>query len=108
MVRPGRNLSRVGAVGSRPKIADAVVEGRSLATEQEFVGEKIVTDEDGEGAIDEHVPEEYTQYLDPKYAEQLMSESLATSTAEPDTPPRKGPGSEAPVEEVGGSSGSEH
>ena len=52
-------------------------------------------------------PEEYTQYLDPKYAEQLMSESLATSGIEPETPPRKGPGSEAP-EEVAASTVVEH
>ena len=87
------------------KIADAVVEGRSLTTEQEFTGEKIVSDEEGEGAA-EHTPEEYTQYLDPKYAEQLMSESLATSN-EPEPPPRKGPASEAP-EEVVTSTVSEH
>jgi small subunit ribosomal protein S2 len=86
------------------KIADAVVEGRSLTTEQEFTGEKIVTDEEAEGAV-EHTPEEYTQYLDPKYAEQLMSESLATSN-EPEPPPRKGPASEAPEEVV--TSVSEH
>jgi small subunit ribosomal protein S2 len=77
------------------KISEAVIEGRSLATEHEFVAEKIVSDD--EGAI-EHTPEEYTQYLDPKYAEQLMSESLAT-TVEPELLPRKGPGSEA-VEEA--------
>jgi small subunit ribosomal protein S2 len=76
------------------KIADAVVEGRSLATEQDFAGEKIVSDESG---VEETAPEEYTQYLDPKYAEQLMSESLATSV-EPEAPPRKGPGSEPPEE----------
>ncbi|HEX4808349.1 MAG TPA: 30S ribosomal protein S2 [Bryobacteraceae bacterium] len=76
------------------KIADAVVEGRSLATEQDFAAEKIVTEEAGS---EETAPEEYTQYLDPKYAEQLMSESLATS-GEPETPPRKGPGSEPPEE----------
>jgi len=86
------------------KIADAVVEGRSLATEQEFTAEKIVTDEEGAG---EHSVEEYTQYLDPKYAEQLMSESLATSS-EPEAPPRKGPGSEAPVEELTSSTVSDH
>src|ERR1700760_3039499 len=78
------------------KIADAVVEGRALATEQEFTAEKIVSD-DEPGA--EHTPDEYTRYLDPKYAEQLMSESLATSN-EPETPPRKGPGSETPAEET--------
>ncbi|MBV9406302.1 MAG: 30S ribosomal protein S2 [Acidobacteriaceae bacterium] len=77
------------------KIADAVIEGRSLATEQEFTAEKIVSEEEPAA---EHTPEEYGHYLDPKYAEQLMSESLATST-EPEAPPRKGPGSEAPVEE---------
>ena len=87
------------------KIADAVVEGRSLTTEQEFTAEKIVSEEEGEGAADQ-TPDEYTQYLDPKYAEQLMSESLATSN-EPETPPRKGPQSEAP-EEVVTSGVSEH
>ncbi len=71
------------------KIADAVVEGRSLATEQEFAAEKIVSDDES----GEQNPEEYTQYMDLKYAEQLMSESLATSL-DPDAPPRKGPGSE--------------
>jgi small subunit ribosomal protein S2 len=87
------------------KIAEAVIEGRSLATEQEFAAEKIVTeDESAEGT-----PDEYTQYLDPKYAEQLMSESLATAAEnieqagankESELPPRKGPGSEAPEEAV--------
>ena len=51
------------------KIADAVIEGRALATEQDFAAEKIVTDE----TPAEEIPE-YTQYVDPKYAEQLMSE----------------------------------
>jgi len=77
------------------KIADAVVEGKSLATETEFTAEKIVSEDE---SATEHTPEEYGHYLDPKYAEQLMSESLATSN-EPETPPRKGPGSEAPTEE---------
>jgi small subunit ribosomal protein S2 len=77
------------------KISEAVIEGRTLATEQEFVAEKIVSDDDS----GEQTPEEYTQYMDPKYAEQLMSESLATS-AEPEGPPRKGPGSETAEELV--------
>jgi small subunit ribosomal protein S2 len=77
------------------KIADAVVEGRSLATEQDFVAERAEGEEE---AGMEHTEEDYTQYLDPKYAEQLMSESLATSQ-EPETAPRKGPGSEAAAEE---------
>jgi small subunit ribosomal protein S2 len=78
------------------KISEAVIEGRTLATEHEFVAEKIVSDEEGAA---EHTADEYTQYLDPKYAEQLMSESLATN-AEPEVLPRKGPGSEAPEEVV--------
>ncbi|MBV9302088.1 MAG: 30S ribosomal protein S2 [Acidobacteriaceae bacterium] len=84
------------------KIADAVIEGRSLATEQEFAAEKIVSEEE---APAEHTPEEYTQYMDPKYAEQLMSESLAAS--EPEPAPRKGPGSEA-SEELASTTVSEH
>ncbi|MBV9675910.1 MAG: 30S ribosomal protein S2 [Acidobacteriaceae bacterium] len=79
------------------KIADAVVEGRTLATEQEFTAEKIVSDdESGEHTT---TTEDYTQYLDPKYAEQLMSESLVTAN-EPETAPRKGPGSETAEAEV--------
>src|SRR5208283_2914969 len=84
------------------KIADAVAEARSLATEHEFTTEKIVSDE----TPAEETPAEYQQYLDPKYAEQLMSESLATSE-EPEVTPRKGPASEA-VEELAGSSLNEH
>jgi small subunit ribosomal protein S2 len=75
------------------KIADAVVEGHTLTTEQEFTGEKP----EGDETSGEESPTEYTQYLDPKYAEQLISESMATSD-EAVEPPRKGPGSEAPEE----------
>jgi len=85
------------------KIADAVVEARSLATTADFVADKVEGEDEG---IADHSVEEYTQYLDPKYAEQLMSESLATSI-EPETPPRKGPGSEAP-EEVASTTVVEH
>jgi small subunit ribosomal protein S2 len=76
------------------KIADAVVEGRNLTTEQEFTAEKLETEE----SAAEETPAEYTQYLDPKYAEQLISESMATVEG-PEELPRKGPGSEA-VEEL--------
>jgi small subunit ribosomal protein S2 len=89
------------------KIADAVVEGRSLATEHEFAAEKIVSEGEDETAA-EQTRDEYTQYLDPKYAEQLMSESLNAGKNLTDTgeesladqsqtqePPRKGPASEA-------------
>ena len=56
------------------KIADAVVEGRQLATEQDFSAEKLVTDE---SAPVEDMSQ-YAQYVDPKFSEQLMSESMAT------------------------------
>ncbi len=53
------------------KIADAVIEGKALATEQEFTAERIITDE----TPPEEIPE-YTQYVDPRYSEQLMAESI--------------------------------
>ena len=77
------------------KIADSVIEGRALATEQDFAAEKIVTDETPAGKMPE-----YTQYVDPKYAEKIMSESLMEEEPPPASP-RKGPASEtAAPEEV--------
>jgi small subunit ribosomal protein S2 len=70
------------------KIADSVVEGRALASEQEFTTEKIVSDE----TPLEEVPE-YTEYVDPKYAEKIMAESLMEDEPPP-VSPRKGPASE--------------
>ena len=78
------------------KISDAVVEGRQLATEQDFAAEKITVDE----TPVEEIPE-YAQYVDPKYAEQLMSESLAETDLPSVSLPRKSPASEgAAAEEV--------
>jgi small subunit ribosomal protein S2 len=77
------------------KIADAVIEGRALATEQEFAAERIVTDE----TPLEEIPE-YTQYVDPRYAEQLMSESLADEDLPSVSLPRKGPGEETATAEA--------
>jgi small subunit ribosomal protein S2 len=78
------------------KIADSVVEGRALASEQEFTAEKIVTDE----TPVEEVPE-YTEYVDPKYAEKIFAETLMEEP-EPQAAPRKGPASETaePVPEA--------
>jgi len=76
------------------KIADAVVEGRQLASEQDFAAEKIISDE----TPVEEIPE-YAQYVDPKYAEQLMKESLAEDDLPSMSPPRKGPAAEL-AEEV--------
>jgi small subunit ribosomal protein S2 len=66
------------------KISDAVVEGRALATEQDFVAEKIVSDE-----MPVEDSTEYTQYLDPKYAEQLMSEGISDEDLPSMSLPRK-------------------
>jgi small subunit ribosomal protein S2 len=72
------------------KIADSVIEGRALATEQDFTAEKIVTDE----SPSEEVPE-YTQYVDEKYAAELMAETESVADDDlPSTSLRKGPASE--------------
>jgi small subunit ribosomal protein S2 len=69
------------------KIADSVIEGRALATEQDFAAEKIVTDET---PAEETI--KYEQYVDPKYAEEIMAETFV----EEELPgsQRKGPASE--------------
>jgi small subunit ribosomal protein S2 len=72
------------------KIADAVVEGRSLATEQDFAADKIAQDE----APAEESMLEYTEYVDPKYAEKIMAESLAMEDDPATGSQRKGPVSE--------------
>jgi small subunit ribosomal protein S2 len=77
------------------KIADAVVEGRQLATEQDFAAEKIISDE----TPVEEIPE-YAQYVDPKYAEQLMSESMPDEDLPSMSLPKKGAASESAAEEV--------
>jgi small subunit ribosomal protein S2 len=79
------------------KIADAVVEGRALATEHDFTAEKIVTDE----TTTEEMPE-YSQF-DPQQLDQLMSEGLSDEDLPSMSLPRKGPASEAPEEVSTGS-----
>ena len=80
------------------KIADSVIEGRALATEQDFAGERIISDE----TQAEEVPE-YTQYVDPKYAEEIMAESFAEEDL-PSNSLRKGTTSETsePATPAGG------
>jgi small subunit ribosomal protein S2 len=65
------------------KVADAVIEGRLLATEQDFVAEKIVTDE----TPVEEMPE-YSQF-DPQQLDQLMSEGLSDEDLPSMSLPRK-------------------
>jgi small subunit ribosomal protein S2 len=74
------------------KIADAVVEGRALASEQDFTTEKVVADETPVEDL-----AEYSQYVDPKYAEQIMQESLMLDDTVPHAS-RKGPASETTAE----------
>src|ERR1700709_2256598 len=52
------------------KIADSVIEARMLATEHDFSAEKIATDDT---PVEDMA--EYSQFVDPKYAEQIMQES---------------------------------
>ena len=80
------------------KIADAVYEGRQLATEQDFVAVEKPT-EGGEEAPVEEMPE-YSEYVDPKYAAQLMSEGMPDEDLPSTSLPRKGPGSEAAADEA--------
>jgi len=68
------------------KIADAVIEGRALAAEQEFTAERIVADE----TPLEEIPE-YTQYVDPRFSEQLMSETIPEQDLPSISLPRKAP-----------------
>ena len=73
------------------KIADSVIEGRALATEHDFgAGKEAVED----GPVEE-LPAEYSQYVDPKYAEQIMQESLMLDDT---AATRKGPASETGAE----------
>jgi small subunit ribosomal protein S2 len=72
------------------KVADAVIEGRALATEQDFAAEKVVTEE----TPSEEFPE-YTQF-DPQQLDQLMSEGLSDEDLPSMSLPRKSPGSEEP------------
>ncbi len=66
------------------KIADAIIEGRALAAEQEFTAERIVADE----TPLEEIPE-YTQYVDPRFSEQLMSETIPEEDLPSVSLPRK-------------------
>jgi small subunit ribosomal protein S2 len=79
------------------KIAEAVIEGRQLATEHDFAAEKIVAI--GDDTPVEEIPEsEYSQYVDPKYNEQLMSESMAEEDLPSNSLPKKA--AEANAEEI--------
>jgi len=66
------------------KVADSVIEGRALASEQEFAEQA----EAGEAAAaEEESGEDYSKYLDPTYSERLMSESLNHAVVTPPIQP---------------------
>jgi small subunit ribosomal protein S2 len=81
------------------KIADAVIEGRALATEQDFVAaEKPEPTTEDTVSMD---LSESLHYFDPQYSEQLMSESLISDEELPSVSlPKKGPGSEDSADAV--------
>ncbi len=67
------------------KIAEAVVEGRQLASEVDFAAAAAAASLEGDEAevtSVEDIPE-YAQYVDPQYAQQLMSESMPEEDLSP-------------------------
>ena len=58
------------------KIADACIEGRALATEQDFAHAVPHINVDEAEPSGDQTSGDYAQYLDPQYAEQLMSETI--------------------------------
>jgi hypothetical protein len=79
------------------KMSDAGVVGRQLATEQDFgAADKLVSSD--ETPVEEHV--EYGEFIDPKYAAQLMSESMPDEDLPSVSLPRKSAASESVAEEV--------
>jgi small subunit ribosomal protein S2 len=81
------------------KVSEAVIEGRSLASIQDFTPQPTDVEEPGPDLV-EHT--EYVQYLDPKYAEQLMAESIPDEDLPSMSLPRKTAASETqqPAEAV--------
>jgi small subunit ribosomal protein S2 len=78
------------------KISDAVVEGRQLVSEHDLAAAEKPAAGDEMPPLDDA---EYAQYIDPKYAEQLMSENpVADEDLPSSSVSRKGPTAEAAEE----------
>lgn len=79
------------------KIADAVLEGRSLATVQDFAGvPEIVTDD---GAVEDM--SQYAQYVDPRLHEEVLTEGIADlDLPSVSVPKHKGGTLDEPAEET--------
>ena len=71
------------------KISEAVIEGRQLATEIDFAAAGAPPSEETEEGSVEDIPE-YAQWVDPQYAQQLMTESMPDDDL-PSVSQRKGP-----------------
>ena len=74
------------------KIADAAIEGRHLASEQEFAAASA------EEGAEEDVTD-YSQYVDPTYAERILTEGITDEKTADSPAPASAPAS-APVEET--------
>jgi len=80
------------------KIADAVLEGRALATEQDFVSVKEIVPDDG--AIEDM--SQYAQYVDPRLHEEVLTEGIADlDLPSMSVPKHKGGTLDEPAEEAG-------
>jgi small subunit ribosomal protein S2 len=74
-----------------PDLVDYPIPGNDdAATEQTFTAERIVADE----TPLEEIPE-YTQYVDPRFSEQLMSETIPEEELPLMSPPRRAPAGDA-------------
>jgi len=58
------------------KIADAIIEGKMMATEAEFAARPAAVEEAELEEVAVDVAEDYSRYLDPEYSKKLMTESL--------------------------------
>jgi len=80
------------------KIADAVLEGRALATEQDFAAVKEIVPDDG--AIEDM--SQYAQYVDPRLHEEVLTEGIADlDLPSVSLPKHKGGTLDEPAEETG-------
>lgn len=81
------------------KIADAILEGKNLATAAEFV-ERPATIEEAEIEEEAVITEDYSKYLDPEYSEKLMTESLGPLAVGPEAAEGVVPSDEQPEDET--------
>jgi small subunit ribosomal protein S2 len=82
------------------KIADAVLEGRSLATEQDFAAVNVKEIVPDDGAIEDM--SQYAQYVDPRLHEEVLTEGIADlDLPSVSLPKHKGGTLDEPAEEAG-------